>query len=139
MVEHNYKINGSGKTVSAAESAIRKQGEGLVKKFKDAGCSPNLHVVKQDFKGTYELKGECRNSACQTSVTIKSNENFEAIEKKAQQKLDSVKAYDTMFSTSQYLKLFQTQMDALQPKSHRPPAEGDLERTGTVSYLTQFR
>jgi hypothetical protein len=131
-----FKIEGVGETIAIAESSLGKDRDSrLISKLRDAKVSTDLNVSESIYKGIYNLKGECKASACATHLEIESHKGWGPITDKAERQLVNIDAYKTQFQVEQYIKLTAEQQKALTPS--RPPAERTQRESSCIDYLVR--
>jgi len=119
--KHNYMIDGKGNTIEAANRSLGSKRGDLTKKFKDAGIPTETRVVETRYEGRFNLRGECKGTACTTQFTVKSREGWDAVMHKATRSANGETGnYDTSFSVEEYLALTKAQEKALEPKRTGP-------------------
>ena len=135
MAEHNYKLTGTGKTVRAADRALRNQRRDLMDKMKARTASTEFQVISTLYQAAYTLKSGKGAGEHPSMFKQESPEGWTALRANAA-KVAPLGNYGVSYAVDQYLNLTVAQIAATQAR--QSPAGRPYERPSSLDRLGEF-
>lgn len=116
MTEETHRLEGLGTTIEEANRSLGSRRGDLTKKFETAGVPTDVQIERIIYRGAFTLRGKCRDPACTTEFTVKSEHGWDALNERAGRAAGNLSAYDAQYAIEQHLALTPEQRNALKPR-----------------------
>ncbi len=120
MVEHNYKLSGTGKIIREATASLRQNRRDLRARLKAGKVSTRFETVRTDYSAEFSLKQGREAGRGLTLFKQEGTLSFSELRRDAAKTADLTR-YDAAYSVHQYLNLTGEQLEATREK---PPSAG---------------
>ncbi|MFA7707956.1 MAG: hypothetical protein WCX73_03330 [Candidatus Pacearchaeota archaeon] len=134
--EHNYKIEGSGKTTQIANQAVDLKLKGLTKKLKKGKVSQEINIIKTTYSGHYSLSTSEKGDLVNATADFNDKSSWPEVELCALKKFTNLNNYQPIFTKKSYLKLSDKQLGIATGKGL--PAEKDQRSYSFTKSITDL-